>query len=655
MLAKDEYVSFGSFQVGLYSGELCKHGLKIRLQHHSFQVLTLLLERAGQVVTREELHQKLWPEDTFVDFDAGLNTAIKRLRDALNDSAESPRFVETVPRRGYRFIAPIAGGANVPIIDPKPRASELASESVSLPAVPPAENLTDKTRPWAEKGRRTRPVILAFVPAAILLMTLTAAFLLDLGGVRKLLWFNTASSPIRSIAVLPLENLSGDVTQDYFTDGITDALTTDLAQIRALRVISRTSAMQYKSTKKSLTLIGSELSVDAIVEGTVTRIGERVRVTTQLIDARSDRHLWAETYEDNLGDILALQSEVARAIANQIKIQVTPQEQTRLAQVQLVVPEAYEAYLRGRYLWNRRTEDSLKKAVDYFQWTVDKDPSYAPAYSGLADSYVAFASFRVSPANDSYIKAKVAAVRALELDPRLPEALSALAMVHLYYEWNWAAAELAFKRALELNPDDGTTRMRYALALPYFGRFDDALREIARAREADPLSPVISANVGKILHLARRYEQAIAEHRKAVALDPNFGLAHNNLGLTLALTGRYEQAIAEFQRAIELSGNAEAKANLAYAYAMCGRSREAREILSELQTGTPPVYSSPFDLAVAYTGLGDRDSAFAWLEKAYEERARPLLSIKINPLFDPLHSDPRFAALIERMKVFDVR
>lgn len=653
MPGSGQYVCFDSFQVGLDSGELRKHGHKARLQYHSFQVLALLLERAGQVVTREELHQKLWPKDTFVDFDAGLNTAMKRLRDALDDSAESPRFIETLPRRGYRFIAPIAGAAKESLLDTAPHASGLAA--FGMPAAPPAEQPTNRASFWAEKGRRRQSVILAALLPAVLLATLIAAFLLDVGGVRERRWFNASASSIRSLAVLPLENLSGDASQDYFADGFTDALTTDLAQIRALRVISRTSAMQYKSTKKSLPQIGSELSVEAIIEGTVTRVGERVRVTAQLIDARSDRHLWAESYEDNLGDILALQSEVARAIANQIKLQVTPQEEARLAQVQPVVPEAYEAYLRGRYLWNRRTEDSLEKAVDYFQFAVEKDPSYAPAYSGLADSYVAFASFRVSPANDAYVKARVAAVKALELDARLPEALSALAMVHLYYEWNWVAAESAFKRALELNPDDGTTHMRYALALPYFGRFDDALREITRAREADPLSPVISTNVGKILHLARRYGQAIEEHRKAVELDPNFGLTHNNLGLTLALTGRYEQAIAEFRRAIELSGNPEAKANLAYAYAVSGRPREAREILNELQNGTPHAYSSPFDIAVAYTGLGDRDSAFVWLEKAYDEKARPLLSLKINPLFDPLHSDPRFPALVRRMKVFDAR
>ena len=266
---------------------------------------------------------------------------------------------------------------------------------------------------------------------------------------------------------------------------------------------------------------------------------------------------------------------------------------------------------------------------------------------------MALASVRASSANDAYRKAKAAAARALELDPALPEALSALAMVHLYNEWNWAPAELAFKRALAFNPDDGTTHMRYALALPYFDRFDEALAEIARAREADPLSPLISTNVGKILHLARRYGEAIEAHRKALALDPNFWISHSNLGLTFALTRAYDQAIAEFQRAVDLSDSSEAKANLAYAYAVSGRSREATKILDELQTRVPQVYCSPFDLAVAYTGLGDRDRAFAWLEKAYQERVRPMPSLKINPLFDPLRSDPRFAALIERMKLFD--
>ena len=316
-------------------------------------------------------------------------------------------------------------------------------------------------------------------------------------------------------------------------------------------------------------------------------------------------------------------------------------------------PDASREYLLGRHFWSRRTLAGMTTGLEHFTRAIELDPSYALAHAGIADSHIAFASFRVSSASDAYLKAKAAAVKALELDPALPEALSALAMVHLYYEWDWIAAELAFKRALALNPGDGTTHMQYALALAYFGRFADALGEIARARDADLLSPVVSASVGKILHLARRYSEAIREHRRALKLDPNFWLTHNNLGLTYALTGAYDQAIAEFQRAIDLSDSSEAKAYLAYTYAVSGRSREARKILDQLQTRAPQEYISPFDIAAAHTGLGDHDRAFLWLGKAFQERGLLMPSLKVDPLFDPLHADPRFAALLERMRLYD--
>jgi serine/threonine protein kinase/tetratricopeptide (TPR) repeat protein len=342
-------------------------------------------------------------------------------------------------------------------------------------------------------------------------------------------------------------------------------------------------------------------------------------------------------------------AEVARASA----LPVTTDERLRLAKPDTGNPAAYREYLLGRHFWSQRTPAGITAGLQHFAKAIELDPSYALAHAGIADSYIALASFRVSPASNAYLGARAAAGRALELDPALPEALSALAMVHLYYEWNWAAAERAFKRALELKPDDGTTHMRYALALPFFGRFDDALGEIARAREADPLSPVISGGVGEILFLARRYGSAVREHRKTLELDPNFWLNHHRLGLTYAVTGEYDLAIAEFYKAIDLSDNSGTKAYLAYAYAGAGRSREALTILDELQTQARQEYISPFDLAVAYTGLGDRDRAFSWLEKAYQERVRLMPSLKVDPLFDPLHSDPRFAALIERMSLFD--
>jgi serine/threonine protein kinase/tetratricopeptide (TPR) repeat protein len=458
---------------------------------------------------------------------------------------------------------------------------------------------------------------------------------------------------VRSLAVLPFQPLAGNARDESLEFGIADALISKLNHVGQLTVRSPESVRKYAGPGEAPQVAARELGVDTLLVGRVDQAGDRIRLSVQLISAHDNRVLWTDTFDEQWAHIFAVEGAIAAQVARALMLPVTDDERQRLVKHDTENPAAYREYLLGRHFWSQRTPAGLSTGLQHFARAIELDPSYALAHAGVADSYVAFASFRVSSANDAYPKARVAAVRALELDPTLAEAHSALAMVSLYDEWNWPAAEIAFKRALALNPDDGTTHLRYALALPYFERFDDALREIARARQADPLSPVIGANVGKILHLARRYDQAIEEHRKALELDPNFFLTHNNLGLTFALTRAYEQAIAEFQRAIVLSDNSEAKANLAYAYAVSGRSREARKILDELETRTPEVYTSPFDIAVAYTGLGDRDRAFAWLEKAYHERARSLLSLKINPLFDSLRSDPRFAALMGRMKIFD--
>jgi eukaryotic-like serine/threonine-protein kinase len=458
---------------------------------------------------------------------------------------------------------------------------------------------------------------------------------------------------VRSLAVLPFLPLAGNARDESLEFGIADALISKLNHAGQLTVRSPESVRKYAGLGEAPQVAARELGVDALLVGRVDQAGDRIRLSVQLISAHDSRVLWTDTFDEQWAHIFVVEGAIATHVARTLMLPVTNNERQRLAKHDTENPAAYREYLVARHFWSQRTPAGLSTGLQHFARAIELDPSYALAHAGVADSYVAFASFRVSSANDAYLKARVAAVRALELDPSLAEALSALAMVSLYDEWNWPAAELAFTRALALNPDDGTTHMRYALALPYVERFDDALREIARAREAEPLSLVISANVGKILHLARRYDQAIEEHRKALELDPNFWLTHNNLGLTFALTRAYDEAIAEFQRAIDLSDSSEPKANLAYAYAVSGRSREAKKILNELQNRTPQVYSSPFDIAVAYTGLSDRDGAFAWLEKAYHERARSLLSLKINPLFDPLHSDPRFAALIRRMKIFD--
>jgi serine/threonine protein kinase/Flp pilus assembly protein TadD len=495
-------------------------------------------------------------------------------------------------------------------------------------------------------GRNLATAFTAAISLVIILALVAVAFS------SRPLWGRT-SSHVRSLAVLPFQPFAGNARDESLEFGIADALISKLNHVGQLTVRSPESVRKYASRGEAPQVAARELGVDTLLVGRMSQAGDRIHLLVQLISAPDNRVLWTDTFDEQWAHILQVESAIATQVARALTLPVTTDERLRLAKFDTDDPAAYREYLLGRHFWSQRTPAAVTTGLQHFARAAELDPRYALAHAGIADSYVSFASVRASSANEAYLKARAAAVRALELDPALPEALSALAMVQLYSEWNWVAAELSFKRALALNPDDGTTHMRYALALPYFERFDDALGEIARAREADPLSPVISANVGKILHLARRYGQAIEEHRKALALDPNFWMTHSNLGLTFAVTRAYDQAIAEFQRAIDLSDSSEVKANLAYAYAMSGRSPEAKKILDELQSRTSQVYSSPFDLAVAYTGLGDRDRAFSLLEKAYQERVRPMPSLKINPLFDPLHSDPRFAALIQRMKLFD--
>jgi TolB-like protein/tetratricopeptide (TPR) repeat protein len=462
------------------------------------------------------------------------------------------------------------------------------------------------------------------------------------------------TSHVTSLAVLPFQPFAGNARDESLEFGIADALISKLNHVGQLTIRSPDVVRKYGGRGGAPQVAARELGVDTLLVGQIGQAGDRLHLSVQLISAPDNRLLWTNTFDEQWADILKVESAIATQVARALTLPVTTDERLRLAKFDTDDPAAYREYLLGRHFWRQHTPAGATAGLQHFAKASELDPDYALAHAGMSDSYVALASVRGASAQDAYRKAKASALRALELDPALPEALSALAMVQLYNEWDWVAAELAFKRALALNPNDGTTHLRYALALPYFDRADEALAEIARAQEADPLSPLIGANVGKILHLARRYGEAMEAHRKALALDPNFWVTHNNLGLTLALTGAYDQAIAEFQRAIDLGDSPEAKCNRAFAYAMSGRPHEARKILDELQTRTPPVYSSPFDLAVAYTGLGDRDRAFSWLEKAYQERVRPMPSLKINPLFDRLRSDPRFAALIERMRLFNV-
>src|SRR5439155_18683702 len=457
---------------------------------------------------------------------------------------------------------------------------------------------------------------------------------------------------IRSLVVLPLESLSQELEhgEDYFAEGISDALTTNLAQIGALRVISRTSAMRYRGRKVPLSEISRELKVDAVVEGTATRLGERVRISVHLIDARSDHHLWAENYERDLRDIVALQSEVARAIANQVRIQMTPGEKTRFALAPQVNPGAYEAYARGRYFWNKRTADGLHKAIAYFNEAIERDPAYALAYAGLADTYNVVAIFGLLPSQEALSKAKIAATRALELDEGLAEAHTSLARIHENHDWDWSAAEREFRRAIELNPGYATAHDWYATYLSAQGRHEEALAESNKAHQLDPFSLTINTSVGMILAEGGREDLAIERLQKTVEMDANFSYVHFQFGRTYLRRMAFVEAIAEFQKASALSPTMSRYASaLAHAYARAGGNTEAHQVLEQLARSSDGRHASWTDIAIIQAGLGQSDQAFASLEKAYAHREWRLVRMKVEPMFDPVRTDPRFAGLLRRM------
>jgi len=534
-------VRFGTYEVSLQSGELRKAGVKIRVQQQPMKLLEILLERPGEVVTREELRSRVWANESFGDFDQAVNIAIAKLRGSLGDSAENPRYIETLPKRGYRFIAEVS------VVDADARTKKPESAAGDIPGTVPGHQLQGSGLTVAPQHRLWPTPRVIFALALVLSLPVLAVWLLRSRG--------RAPASIRSLAVLPLDNLSGDASQDYFADGMTDQLITDLAQISALRVISRTSVMVYKGARKPLPEIARELNVDAVVEGTVLRSGEQVRITAQLIQAPTDKHLWAESYEGNLRDTLALQKKVASAIAEQIRIEVTPQEQAVLKQTNVVNPEAYESYLKGRYFWNKRTADGFKVALAYFKQAIEQDPKYAQAYAGLADSYDLLGDWEygVLAPSEAYPKAKAAAIKALELDNTLSEAHTSLAFSLDVFEWDWKSAEKEFGRAIELNPGYATAHHWYAWHLSEMGLNNEAIAEMRKAEHLDPLSLIISADMAEILLVAHLNDEAIEQSRSTVDMDPNFAIAHYELGQAFVQKHSYNEAIAEFQKGIELS------------------------------------------------------------------------------------------------------
>ena len=643
---------FAEFELNPRAGELRKQGVKIKLQEQPFQVLAMLLEHPGEVVTREEFQERIWPADTFVDFENGLNKAINKLRGALGDSAENPRFVETLPRHGYRFIASIdrveesqnSRDAPPPLpVSPPPGGFP---EAVQATTSPPAK-ATGERPPVPTVRRQLR---LRWAAVLTLAATFAAVVGLNIGGPRYRFFAGPAAGRIRSIAVLPLENLSRDPDQEYFAEGITEALISDLGKIGELRVISRTSVMRYKGTKKSLPEIARELQVDSLVEGAVARSGDRVRITANLVQASPEKQLWADSFEGDLRDVLALQGDVSRAIANGIQIRLTPQERTRLVSAHSVHPAAYEAYLEGRYFWEKLWPLGGPKARDYFALAMKKDPTWALPYSGLADSYLIVGGNMAMP-NEFCLKGKAAALEAVKRDDGVAETHATLADAEFWCEWGWFGAEREVRRAIELNPSFAHARSSLGRYLFAMGRTEEGLTETKRAVELDPLSLRIRWDRWLLLYLAGQYDGATEQCRKLQEIDSNNDLGHLYCGDVDVEKGNLAQGIREVQEAVTLSGSEHARAiaALGYAYALAGRRNDAQNIIAQLKELSKRRYVHPVLVAAVYAALGQKEDAFEWLERGYRVHSRDLLELKYDPHFATLRSDSRFVDLVRRV------
>ncbi len=566
-------VHFGLFEVDLRTGELRKQGLKIKLHGQPMEVLEMLLEHPGDLVTREEIQKRLWPAETFVDFETGLNQAVKKLREALGDHADNPRFVETLPRKGYRFVALV----HRPHLAPVPK--------------------------------------------------------------------------IESIAVLPLENLSRDPEQEYFADGMTEELITNLGKIRALRVISRTSVMQYKKTAKPLPQIAQELNVDAVVEGSVVHSGGRVRITAQLLHAPTDRHLWADSFESSERDVLILQGEMAQRITREINSQVTPEERGRLTATSPVNPDAYKAYLKGSHLLgDRRSPKEDWKAIKYFQEAVKKEPGYARAYASLATRYSAVA-FNSYPSEPEYQNEAVAlARRALELDDSLAEPYTVLGQEKYFVDWDWSGGLAMFRRAVELEPNNAVTSFHYAWGLELLGRFYKAIPLYECSLRLDPVGHFPNLFMATALYNAHQDERALGQFRRVLGLEPSNRDAYPFLGVLYEAMGRDQEAIAAYIKGATLAGeSAERVRSYREAYKTGGIRGYWKKRLDDLKTEAKSAKVSPFLFAYYFAHAGDNERAMAWLEMAYKERTAQMVFLKCHRSFDPLRSDPRFQDLLLRM------
>ena len=626
-------IHFGPFEFHEATQELFNQSARLRLSPQAFQVLRLLLQKPGHLIKREEFHQALWPADTFVDFDHGLNNAIKRIRDVLNDSAESPVYIETLPRLGYRFIGQI---------QPDPQ-SATASPKQAQPAEAASVPTGVNTRSFLPSGGRAKILALAALVVATFLVVI------PLSNVRGRLSGHSGlfSTRIQSLAVLPLANLSGDPEQEYFADGLTEELTTELGRISALRVLSRTSVMQYKGTKKPLHQIARELNVDALLEGTVVRTGSHVHITAHLIQASPEGHLWGDTYDTDAGDVLTVQQRVADSVAREIRVALAPRDAASSRGSRSVNPVAQDLYFRGIHAIRSGGGGATRSAVDFFQQAIDKDPNFARAYSGLAKAYAVWYPDDARP-RENMPKSREAALKAVALDDSLASAHVELGYVELSYDWNWTEAEKEFKRALELDPSYAIARHYYARELVVLGRAEEALAQVARALELEPYSGLDYP--AWVLYLAHRYDDALQLAQKMVAMNSNFSWGRWALAANYEQLGKPKKAAEEYLKFEILSGaNPQRIKRLQDGFARSGVKGFWQASLDDYQEISKSRYVPPVLVAGTCIRLGDKAGALAWLERGFEERDDLMIDLNVDPIFLDLHSDPRFQNLLRRV------
>ena len=637
-MRSEELIRFGVFEVNPRTAEVRKNGMRVKLAGQPVQILNILLEHPGEVVTREELQRRLWPADTFVEFEHSLNTAVKKLRQALGDTAEHPHYVETLPRVGYRFIAPVQNQTS--------SAATVQRLAEKTPLVTPHTGML----PGSERWLRWRWALLLGVGIGLF-----AA----LAGYWQ--WSRSRARPQPSgartmLAVLPFENLTGDAGQEYFSDGLTEEMISQLGSLdpQHLAVIARTSVMHYKHSGAQLDQIGRELGVQYALEGSVRRDADRVRISAQLIRLQDQTHLWARQYDRELSSLLALQAEIAQEIADEIQVSLGGADRLfasdRKPAAHPSSYEAYDLYLKGRYFWNKRTEEGFQQAAEYFQRSIAKDPNYARAYAGLADTFGLMSTWLMVPQNEFMPKARAAALKALQIDDTLAEAHASLALIVEIYDYDWQTAEKEFGRAIQLDPGYPTAHQWYAEYLSWQGRFEEALAESDRARQLDPLSAIIATDHAAIFYFSRHYDRAIAQARTALDMDPSSVRARGFLLRAYVREGRFAEALDYIERQKLRPDDPWAWAEKAEVYGSWGRTAQAQQALATTEQLLPrwPLENTVL-LVPVYAAVGRKDQAIALLQTAYAQHWSVVCDIKVEPEYDPLRSDPRFQDLLRRV------